>query len=208
MHGLSLLCLRQGPGRSSCILASGMVTFGWINENILNPQIPINLSSGEAVLSPCSREKFHNGWKLCKNLTWVRRLARQCFFFLRSATTSSIASGISVYWENTFPTLGGNSLYNQNNYRTRIISAGKNWKNMCGSVFRECSLRVVVRGKKINLHSGELVDIEALSCDLGLCLLERKSRVILSTAEIGSWRLTRRISYYKWGWNARPTLAE
>ena len=116
-------------------------------------------------------------------------LQDNAFFFsrLRFATTSSIASGItSVYWENTFPTLTGNSLYNQNNYRTRIISTGKNWKNTCGSVFRECSIRVVVRGKKINLHSGELVDIEALSCDLGLCLLERKSRVIFFAAKIGS----------------------
>lgn len=186
MHGLSLLCLRQGPGRSSCILASGMVTFGWINENILNPQIPINLSSGEAVLSPLLKRKILQWLEALQKPHLSQASCKTMLFFLRSATTSSIASGISVYWENTFPTLGGNSLYNQNNYRTRIISAGKNWKNMCGSVFRECSVRVVVRGKKINLHSGELVDIEALSCDLGLCLLERKSRVILSTAEIGS----------------------
>lgn len=180
MHGLGLLCLCQGPGKSRGILPDIQDGDIWVDKRkYLNPQIPINLSSGEAVLSPLLERKISQWLEALQKPHLSQASCKTMLFFLRSATTSSIASGItSVYWENTFPTLGGNSLYNQNNYRTRIISTGKNWKNMCGSVFRECSIRVVVRGKKINLHSGELVDIEAFSCDLGLCLLERKSPVI------------------------------
>lgn len=127
MHGLNLPCLHQDPGRNRGILASGMVTFGWVNENTLSPQIPINLSSGKVVLSPLLERKTSQWLEALQKPHLSKDLARQCFFFLRSATTSSIASGIaSVYWENTFPTPGGNSLYNQNNYRTRIIGTGKN----------------------------------------------------------------------------------
>lgn len=137
----SLLCQSQGPARESCILTSGIVTFGWIHQNILNPQMSMKLLPEAPILSPLLERKIHNGWKLYKNLTWVSCFVRQCFFCLRYATTTFTASGItSVYWEKTFPTLGGNSLYNQNNHRTRIIKAGKKCKSTCGSVSRECSI--------------------------------------------------------------------
>ena len=138
-------------------MTSGIVTFGWIHQNILNPQMSMKLLPEAPILSPLLEREIHNGWKPYKTLTWVSRFVRQCFFCLRDATTTFTASGITrVYWAKTFPTLGGNSLYNQNNHRTRIINAGKKWKSTCGSVSRECSIdRGSGKGQRIYICTVE-----------------------------------------------------
>lgn len=82
------------------------------------------------------------------------------FFCVRSATTSFIASGITG--KITFLSLGGNSSYNQNNYRTRIKSTGNNWKNMHGSVPLKCSNRVVVKGRGYKSAQQNLLALSSL----------------------------------------------
>lgn len=76
----SLLCQSQGPDRKICILTSGRVMFVWINWNMLNPQVPMNLLP-EAIALSLARKK---------NFTMAGRFAK-----------TSPESGI--VWDMTFP---------------------------------------------------------------------------------------------------------
>ena len=80
-----------------------------------------------------------------KNSQWLEALQKPhlsqafcmtmlCLFKICHHNLHCLRNNKGLRGKKTFPTLGGNSLYSQNNHRTRIISAGKKWKNMCGSV--------------------------------------------------------------------------
>lgn len=155
----------------------GGVTFGWINWNNLNSQVPKNLPPEAASLFPLLERKVA---QLLEASPEPGILQDNAFFCPLPVTIPFIALGITrVYWENTSPTLGGNSLYNQNDYRTRIVSTGNNWKNTCESV-------------SWDLPSGELADPGALSCDLGFSPMDRKSGLVLISCWDGLLKLCHR----------------
>lgn len=161
----------------------GVVTFGWINWNILNPQVPTNLLQEAAAIPSLAREK---------NFTWLEALQKPHLsqapyktmpFSVQDLLPSFIASGVTrVSWENTFPTRGGNNLYDQNDDRTRIIRTGR---TCVGVLCWERSTSVVTEykyyiqwGDNINLQRRELANPGAVSCDVGFSLLERKPGVV------------------------------